>query len=416
MKFELKGQTVRLNPRDPHFYNNPYPYYEALRQHTPMFYWEDFDLWCYLNHDDVSALLRDRRFGRQVTHLRTREQLGWPPIRADVLPFYAVDDLSIIQQEPPNHTRLRGLVQKAFMARQIESLRPGIEKFCNSLLDEVEAKGEVDLLPAYATPVPVTVIAQMLGVPTDTTTTNALLGWSHAMVAMYELGRSAGQEHRAVQATQEFVAYLKDIVGQRRKHPQNDLISLMIGAEEHGDTLTEDELVSSCIQLLNAGHEATVNVVGNGVCALLHHREQWDMLARDPSPKLIASAVEEMMRFDPPLHLFTRYVLEDGLTYRGQTYTFGQQVAVLLGAANHDPSRFANANTLDITRPIEHNPHVAFGAGIHFCLGAPLARLELQVAIEVLVRHFPKLQLAEQPQYRDAYHFHGLKSLKVTTK
>jgi unspecific monooxygenase len=233
------------------------------------------------------------------------------------------------------------------------------------------------------------------------------------MVAMYELGRSEEQERRAVQATQEFVAYLKCVVDERRKQPRNDLISLLIEAEEHGDKLTEAELISSCIQLLNAGHEATVNVVGNGMYALMKHRDQWDKLAANPHPQLIRTTVEELMRYDTPLHLFTRYVLEDGLEYKGRTYRFGQQVALLLGAANRDPARFAHPHALDIMRSIEDNPHVSFGGGIHFCLGAPLARLELQVATEALVKRWPKLQLVEQPEYRNAYHFHRLKSLMV---
>ena len=233
------------------------------------------------------------------------------------------------------------------------------------------------------------------------------------MVAMYELGRSPEQERRAVQATHDFVAFLKAVVTERRKQPQRDLISLLITAEEHGDRLTEDELIASCIQLLNAGHEATVNVVGNGVFALLSNPEQWSLLTHDPHPRRIATAVEELMRFDTPLHLFTRYVLEDALVIRDQTYHFGQQVALLLGAANRDPARFAHASQLDISRPVEHNLHVSLGGGIHFCLGAPLARLELAVALEALVKRAPGLQLVEQPQYRDAYHFHGLRALRV---
>lgn len=411
MHLEIEGSCVRLNPRDPDFYNNPYPYYEALRRVAPVFYWSDFDLWCYLNHADVNALLRDRRFGRQITHLTTREALGWPPIPDDLRPFYDVDELSMIQQEPPNHTRLRGLVQKAFMARQIESLRPDIERLCHQLLDRIEGAGAVDLLPTYATPVPVIVIAQMLGVPTEMS--DHLLNWSHAMVAMYELGRTRDQEQRAVQATREFVCYLKDLVAERRRRPRNDLITLLIEAEEHGDKLTEDELIATCIQLLNAGHEATVNVVGNGVYALMKHRDQWEMLVANPHPNLIRTTVEELMRYDTPLHLFTRYVLQDELVHHGHTYRFGQQVALLLGAANRDPACFAHADKLDITRPIEANPHVSFGGGIHFCLGAPLARLELQVSIEALARRLPGLELVQEPEYRNAYHFHGLKALYV---
>lgn len=413
MHMQIDGERVRLNPRDPHFYNNPYPYYEALRQSAPAFYWEDFDLWCYVNHEDVNALFRDRRLGRQITHLKTREELGWPPIREDLQTFYRYDDLSMIQQEPPNHTRLRGLVQKAFMARQIEGMRPRIRQLCNQLLDEVQGAGEFDLLARYATPVPVIVIAEMLGVPAEMSP--SLLQWSHAMVAMYELGRSSDQEKRAVQATLDFSDYIRSLVKERRIQPKNDLITLLIEAEEQGEKLTEDELVSSVMQLLNAGHEATVNVVGNGVFALMQQRDQWDALVSDPNPALARSTVEELLRFDTPLHLFSRFVLEDGFTYKGKTYAFGQQVALLLGAADRDPKRFVNADQLNIRRPVEDNPHVSFGGGIHFCVGAPLARIELQESISALAQRMPNLQLVAQPEYRNAYHFHGLKELKVAS-
>ncbi|MCS6847408.1 MAG: cytochrome P450 [Anaerolineae bacterium] len=406
MHLEIHERNIRLNPRDPHFYNNPYPYYDALRQLPQPFYWEDFDLWCFAHWDDVNALLRDRRFGRQITHLRTREELGWPPIPEALKPFYDVDNATMIQMEPPDHTRLRSLVQKAFMARQIESLRPQIQALCDRLIDEMLAQGEVDLLPAYATPIPVVTIANMLGVPVEMS--DSLLNWSHAMVAMYELGRTAEQEHRAVQATQEFYAYLSALVQERRRKPTDDLITRLIEAEDQGNRLTEHELISGCMQLLNAGHEATVNVIGNGVFALLTHRDQWDRLVANPS--LSRSAAEELMRFDTPLHLFTRWVLDD-LSWNGHAFKFGDTIALLLGAANRDPRRFANPNTLDITRA--DNPHVSFGGGIHFCIGAPLARLELDIALSTLARRVPGLELMEQPEYRNAYHFHGLKSLRV---
>lgn len=406
LHMHVEDRVIRLNPRDPHFYNNPYPYYAAMRALPQPFYWADFDLWCFARWEDVNALLRDRRFGRQILHLRTREELGLPPIPEELAFFYEVDNATMIQMEPPDHTRLRGLVQKAFMARQIESLRPRIQALCDQLIDRMLEEGEVDLLPAYATPVPVITIAHMLGVPTEMS--EHLLNWSHAMVAMYELGRTREQELRAVQATREFYAYIQQLVAERRRHPADDLITRLIEAEEQGQKLTEHELISSTMQLLNAGHEATVNVIGNGVYALLTHPDQWARLVADPS--LSRSAVEELLRFDTPLHLFTRWVLED-LEYRGHAFAFGDTIALLLGSANRDPARFPNPDMLDITR--SDNPHVAFGGGIHFCIGAPLARLELDVALSTLARRAPKLELLEQPEYRNAYHFHGLKSLRV---
>jgi cytochrome P450 len=406
MHLEIDRGRVRLNPRDPDFYNDPYPYYGALRDLPQPFYWEDFNLWCFARWDDVNTLLRDRRFGRQITHLRTREELGWPPIPAELRPFYDVDDATMIQMEPPGHTRLRGLVQRAFMARQIENLRPRLQALCENLMDVVVRQGSVDLIAAYGTPVPVAAIAQLLGVPVEMK--DELLTWSHAMVAMYELGRTRDQEQRAVRATLEFYTYLSGVVRERRSRPGDDLITRLIEAEDRGDRLTEHELVSGCMQLLNAGHEATVNVVGNGVYALLTQREQWNRLVADPS--LSKLAIEELMRFDTPLHLFTRWVLED-LDHQGHTFRCGDTVALLLGSANRDPRRFAEPGMLDITRA--ENPHVSFGGGIHFCVGAPLARLELQIALETLARRAPDLRLGEAPEYRNAYHFHGLRALHV---
>jgi cytochrome P450 len=413
MNFELDGTTLRLNPRDPQFYNNPYPYYHAIRAKTPVVYWEDFNVWAYVNHDDVTALLRDRRFGRQITHIKSREALGWPAIREELKPFYEIDDVQMLQLEPPDHTRLRNLVQKSFMSRQIETMRPKLVVLCDQLIDDMLAQGQCDLLAAYGTPIPVIAIAQLLGVPTEMK--DPLLSWSHSMVQMYMLGHTREQELEAVRATQEFVAYLRNLVNERRAKPANDLITILIDAEEQGDKLTENELISSCIQLLNAGHEATVNVIGNGLQALLSHPAQWRLLVEaSGNPKLVQSAVEEMLRWDPPLHYFHRWALEESLEYRGRRYKFGDTIAVMLGAANRDPARFSDPDAFDITRPVESNPHVSFGGGIHFCVGAPLARLELQVALERLAIRVPGLALREKSAYRNAFGFHGLQKLAVT--
>ena len=406
MQINPQTRSVRLNPKDPSFYNNPYPYYDQLRNEVPAFYWEDFDLWCFVRHADVEAILRDRRFGRQINHLASREELGLPEERADLQPFYDVDRHGMLDMEPPAHTRLRGLVQKAFMARQIERLRPRIAELSHQLIDKIEDQGRCDLLQAFATPIPVLVIVEMLGVPAEMSA--QFLEWSHAMVRMYQLGRTPEQERAAVLASQEFVAYLRSYVTERRDKPQDDLITKLIEVQVAGEKLTEAELISNCILLLNAGHEATVNVIGNGVRALLDHPEQLALLKEKPD--LIGSAVEELLRYDTPLHLFKRWVLED-LALNGQELKFGQEVAVLLGAANHDPSVFIKPDELDIQR--ERNPHVSFGAGIHYCLGAPLARLELQTALPILFERLPEMYLLAQPQFLDSYHFHGLEALQV---
>jgi cytochrome P450 len=269
------------------------------------------------------------------------------------------------------------------------------------------AHRQVDLLPAYATPIPVTVIAEMLGVPAEMS--QSLLDWSHAMVKMYELERTAESEQSAVQAAQEFVAYLRQLVVERRQRPQNDLITKLIEVEEAGEMLTEDELISTCILLLNAGHEATVHVIGNGVYALLQHRDQLARWRKEPG--LAETAVTELLRYDTPLHQFNRWVLED-LEYEGHYFRQGTRVSLLLGAANRDPAQFPDPDRLDLGR--QKNAHVSFGGGIHYCLGAPLARLELQIALPLLLTRLPHLQLAAQPHYQNSYHFHSLESLWVT--
>ncbi|KAA3645698.1 MAG: cytochrome P450 [Chloroflexi bacterium] len=407
MQINTENQHVQIDPRDPEFFSNPYPYYAELHEKAPVFYWEDFDLWCFTKHADVEAVLRDRRLGRKITHLASREELGWPPEREDLKPFFSIDQNGMLDSEPPEHTRLRGLVHKAFMARQIERLRPRIAEIANDLIDKMEEEGEVDLLSAFATPIPVIVITEMLGVPTENST--VLLNWSHAMVKMYQLGRTAEDEKAAVKAAEEFVTYLKEYVAERRKQPKDDLITKLIEVEEEGEKLSEDELIANCILLLNAGHEATVNVIGNSVNALLKNPEQLQLLREQAG--FIPNAIEELMRYDTPLHLFRRWVLEDGVEIGGRKFDFGTEVAVLLGAANRDPDVFENPHQLDITRA--KNPHTSFGAGIHFCLGAPLARLELQTALPILLERLPDLRHAEEPQYLNSYHFHGLESLRV---
>ncbi|MEZ4592583.1 MAG: cytochrome P450 [Chloroflexota bacterium] len=398
---------VQLNPRDARFYGNPYPVYEELRQRAPIFYWESFGFTCFVNHEDVTALFRDRRFGRQILHLTTREELGWPPEREEIRPFLDVDRYSLLDLEPPDHTRLRRLIQKAFMARQIEQLRGRVASLTHQLIDEMEPAGQANLLEKFATTIPVTLIAELLGVPTANSAD--LLNWSHAMVAMYELGTTPQQEQKAVQAAQEFVAYIKDYVNFRRQNPQDDLITRLIEAEEEGEKLTENELITTCILLLNAGHEATVNVIGNGVYALLRHPEQMQLWRADEG--VSETAVEELLRYDTPLHLFTRWALED-VTYKGHHFPFGTKIALLLGAANRDPAAFAQPDKLDLTR--RHNPHVSFGGGIHYCIGAPLARLELQTALPILLRRLPNLALDQEPTFKNSYHFHGLESLWVS--
>ena len=399
MRIDISGRSVSLDPCEPQFYNNPYPAYHAIRRQVPAFKWEEYGYWCFARHEDVNALLRDRRFGRQIMHVASREELGWPPTPEHLEAFYKFELHSLLELEPPVHTRLRGLVNRSFLSRQVERLRPAIMTLSNGLIDRLEGKGEADLLTAYATPIPIIVICDLLGVPSDMS--QQLLSWSHDMVAMYQARRDRTIEDAAVKATVEFSGFMRGYIAQRRKEPREDLLSELIRAGEQGARLNEDELVTTAILLLNAGHEATVHALGNGIKCLL------ELNIRNGIGE---GHIEEILRYDAPLHLFTRYALED-LEYAGVKFRKGEEVGLMLGAANRDPARFADPDRFDPSR--DPNSHVSFGAGIHFCVGAPLARLEMQVALPLLFQRLPQLRLAEVPQYRNAYHFHGLESLRI---
>jgi cytochrome P450 len=404
LKIDASARRVSLDPRDEAFVQNPYPAYHAIRAACPAFWWEEYGHLCLAGHEDVSALFRDRRFGRQILHVASRAELGWPEPDPRLAAFDAVERHSLLELEPPDHTRLRGLVNRAFVSRQVERLKPRIAGLAHGLIDGFAARGHVDLIEAYATPIPVIVIAELLGVPPERAPD--LLTWSHAMVAMYQFRRSRAEEDAAVSATQAFVAFLKDYITERRARPADDLITTLIAAEADGERLSEAELVSTCILILNAGHEATVHAIGNGVAT---------MLARGigpaaTGPDRIEALTEEILRFDPPLHMFTRYCLEP-CTVAGIALGKGERIGLLLGAANRDPARFPDPDRFDPTR--EPGPHVSFGAGIHFCIGAALARLELQTALPILFERLPRMRLGAPQRYRDSYHFHGLERLDI---
>lgn len=406
MKIDTARRRVSLDPRDPAFFDDPYAAYRVLRPLFPAFFWEEYGFWCFDRHAQVAALLRDRRFGRQILHVASREQLGWSAPPAHIRPFLDVEAHSLLELEPPEHTRLRNLINRAFVSRQVERLAPRIAELANEMIDRFEARRSVDLLAHFAARIPVIVIAELLGAPREKA--EQLLDWSHRMVAMYQFGRTREVEERAAEATLEFVAFLRGHVEARRAARTDDLISHLIAAETDENRLIEDELIATCILVLNAGHEATVHALGNGVKAMLEARI--DARHAFATPAAGAALVEELLRFDAPLHLFTRYALED-LEYEGVELRQGDRVGLLLGAANRDPERFADPDALALGR--SPNPHVAFGGGIHFCVGAPLARLEMEVALRILFKRLPLLRLAEPPRYRDSFHFHGLASLPV---
>jgi cytochrome P450 len=390
-------KTLSQSPTDLAFVQNPYPFYERARAVGPFFHWQDYKLTCTGNAAAVNAIFRDRRFGRELVELL--------PVPDHLAPFYAVEAHSMLELEPPRHTRLRSLVLRAFTSRRIAALAPEIEALCHQLIDGFPA-GPFDLLQHYGTRVPVIIIARLLGVPEDRS--DDLLRWSNAIVGMYMAGRTRATEDRAVAATEAFVAFLRGYIEARRKAPADDLITHLIAAEEAGERLTTDELISTCILLLNAGHEATVHTIGNGVKALLEAGTPRDALSRDG----VEGTVEEILRFDPPLHMFTRWAYED-IDVMGHTFHRGDQVALLLAAANRDPGVWEDADRFDPLRPVK--PNASFGAGLHFCVGAPLARLELQIALPVLFQRLPGLRLVEPPDYADVYHFHGLKRLLVAS-
>ena len=399
MIIDSNSRSVQLDPRDAQFYENPYPYYHRIRAEVPVFKWEQYGHWCFSRYEDVNALLRDRRFGRQILHVATAEELGMAEIPPHLKAFYDFEQHSLLELEPPVHTRLRGLINRAFLSRQMERLKPKIVSLSNRLIDGFEAKGEVELLSAYATPIPVQVICELLGAPNDMA--DQFLKWSHDHVAMYMAKRDRAIEDRAVKAVLEFSAYMRALIAERRKNPKDDLLSELVKAETEGQKLSENELITTAILILNAGHEATVHSIGNGVKALLE---------RGISGPITENLIEEIMRFDAPLHMFTRYALED-MEYAGVGLKKGETVGLLLGAANRDPARFVEPDVFNPMR--DPNPHVSFGAGIHFCIGAPLARLEMLIAFEVLFARLPKLRLVDTPHYKDVYHFHGLDELRV---
>jgi cytochrome P450 len=399
-------RRVRLDPRDPVFFNDPYPAYAAIRAEAPAFFWEDYGLWCFARHADVSALLRDRRFGRQITHLMTRAELGWPEPKPHLEPFDALERHSILELEPPEHTRLRNLVNRAFVSRRIEKLGPRIAALAHERIDAFVHQGSADLVAEFAAPIPVAVIADLLGVPQELGC--ELVGWSHRMVAMYQFGVTREVEDRAAEAARDFADFVRGFARARRGDLGDDLISQLLIAESDGGRLSEDELVATVILLLNAGHEATVQSIGNGVKTMLDERVDARLAFADETAT--AATVEELLRLDPPLHLFQRHALEDA-EVAGVRLKRGDRIGLLLGAANRDPERFPHSDVFDNRRT--PNAHVSFGAGIHFCVGAPLARLELAVALPILFARLPRLRLAEPPLYRDAFHFHGLEALRV---
>lgn len=389
------------SPTDPGFVQDPYGFYARARAAGPLVLWEDYGLPFAVTHRAVDALFRDRRLGREIP------PEARAPVPDHLADFYAIEAHSMLELEPPRHTRLRGLVLRAFTSRRIQAMEPDIAGLARDLARALP-EDACDLLPAFAQPLPVIVIARLLGVPEAMAP--QLLAWSNAMVAMYAARRSRAIEEAAGTAAADFAAFLRGYIDERRARPADDLITRLIAAEEDGARLSTDEMISTCILLLNAGHEATVHTLGNAVKALLEWAPDRASLARALDREHIADTVEEVLRFDAPLHLFTRQVYAEA-EIAGHRFSRGDQVALLLGAAGRDPALCPEPERFDPFRP--ETPHLAFGAGLHFCVGAPLARLELQIALPALFAERPELRLARPPAYADIYHFHGLAALPV---
>lgn len=392
-----------LNMQDPAQIADPYPIYNELRASGELMWSDKLGMWLAPRHTSANAVLRAKTMGRIYNPkqpLDIWETFNW--LHSD----------SILDSEPPKHTRLRSLVQKAFTPGRIMAMQPNVDELCEQLLQGAQAKldahGSFDVLADYAEPLPVLVIADLLGVPRDMA--DDLRRWSQDIVKMYEIAPTQEHERLAKQSAQDFVEYISQLAAERKKNPQGDLITALVEVEEQGEKLNEHELIAMCVLLLNAGHEASVNGFGNGMVALFRNDAQRKLLAANPRAHS-QTALEEMLRFDSPLHMFERTATAD-TEIGGVVVKAGQKAAALLGSANRDGAAFDNVDEFDITRT--SNPHIAFGAGIHFCIGAPLARLEMNTSLPLLFERFPNLHLAGEPVQRPTFVLRGWESIHVT--
>ena len=389
---------IRQSPTDKDFVQNPYPYYAEWRALGDFVFWEDFAKPMATAHEAVRAVMTSKSLGREVPK---EHQV---PVRAGLEPFNALEAHSMLELEPPRHTRLRGLVLRAFTRNRILYLAPDVSQIADALISEFP-NGEFDLLSHFAQKLPVVVIARLLGVPEETAP--HLLAWSNAMVSMYQARKTPEIEDAAARAAGEFTAFMRNHIEARRSTPGDDLMSLLIAAESEGDRLSLDEMVSPCILLLTAGHEATVHSIGNAVRYLADYDDRQTAL----EPEQIERTVEECLRFDPPLHMFTRHVYED-IVLRDHAFKRGEEIGCLLGSACHDAAVWPDGKNFHPFRDVRS--HAAFGAGSLFCVGAPLARLELQIALPILFARCPNLRVTERPRVANLYHFRGLERLKVS--
>lgn len=406
---DLPELIDRFDVSDPAFIAEPYPTLGALREATPIFWNERTGQWTVTRFADIAAALRDRRLGRSYTHRYSHAEFGRAEPDARWPRFDDHERWSLLCLEPPDHTRLRRLVSKVFTPSAVARRAADVEGFSNELLDRCADLGTFDLITDYAQPYSVAVICSMLGVPA--TDAQRLLDWSHAIVKMYELSADDATKSAADRAAGEYIDYTRDLIAEKRRAPDDLLLSELVRVEDEGDSLTEAQIISTTMVLLEAGHEATVNTLGNGFRALMLHRDQWRRLtSREVAPSV---AVEELLRWDAPLQLFERWVLEPGVVVGGHELAVGDEIAMLFGAGQRDPRRFDLPDAFDVGR--DEPAHLGFGGGIHFCVGAPLARQELTQSVAGIVERFPELSLVNEPTYHPTFVIRGLTGLTLST-
>jgi cytochrome P450 len=402
------SEAVEFDPSDPEFLADPYPVLNRLRERTPLFYDAGRGRWFVTRHENVRSCLRDKRLGRNFRHVMEAAEIGVPPLDPRWQAFWDSERWSLLWLEPPDHTRLRKLVAAAFTPRSVEALREPAHALARELLEPLAEAGEMELLYDYAQPYSIAVICRMLGVPLDRH--RDLLDWSHRMVKMYEFEVPVDAAQAANDAAAEFQDYVRELIGERRENPRDDMVTALVQARVDGGRLSDDEIVSTVIVLLNAGHEASVNTLGNGMLTFARHPDQWrrvvDGSVRSPA------AGEEMIRFDPPLQLFERWVLTDDFALGGVPIPRGAKIALLFGSANRDPHVFKRPDEFDVARE-NAVQHIGFGGGIHVCIGAPLARIELEASLEALRRSWPDFRLAEEPRRTGAFVIWGLEALRL---
>ena len=400
---------VVFNPFDPTWRADPYPFYRRLRAEAPVGQIPGVGIWYFTRYADCEAILRDARWSNDERKSTLYQQVV--ANRADQIPRPLEALRPFIFLDPPDHTRLRGLVSTAFTPRVIERLRPRIDQLVGELLDEAAARGCLEVVGDLAYPVPVVIISELLGVPPEDQ--SRFRGWSKELAAALDPELLVPPEilERRATIVQDFSEYFQGLISERRRRPAEDLLSALVAVEDQGDRLSEDELLSTLILLLVAGHETTVNLIGNGVLALLRHPDQLARLRADPT--LIKNAVEEVLRWDAPVQLDGRTALSD--TAVGDVIVpAGDQAIVLIAAANRDETQVADADDFDIGRA--EIRHLSFSLGPHYCLGAPLARAEAQAAISGVLQRFPDLRLPADDsglRYRDTLVLRGLEALPV---